>query len=116
MLPDAYFFGTQEVQVFRPEKRDSRGTEILVYPKDPTHTIGGCIVTPSSSSGFDDKGDRELHVVYRYMVYMPPDADIEPGDRILWDGIMWDIDGGPLKWPDSVGLGHITCHLTKQEG
>ena len=118
MLPNMFLNELDTVPIKRPTISGRRGE--LEYPSEPTHYIEGCSVQPSYVIGIGAENffaeARVENATYRYTAWMPPDADIQEGDVIVWDGKDWAIDGGPLKWPDTVGLAHITCKMIEWEG
>lgn len=85
--------GVQTLIRHRPAPTDDFG-DPTGPPDDETYE--GCDVWPRGSK--EDAG-RSATVVtgYTAIVY-DQDADIEPGDRIEWDGDDYFVEGRPGKW------------------
>lgn len=66
-----------------------------------THYVGGCSVQPSTpSTDWMDVGQvRDIPLV----VIAPSGSDIAEGDRIVWDGKTYEIDGAPETWRSPTG-------------
>jgi hypothetical protein len=61
-----------------------------------THTVAGCAFAPRASTETVDRRDT---VITGLTLFAPPDADIQPTDRIQRaDGSLWEVDGEPGDW------------------
>ena len=48
---------------------------------------------------------------------MPPNADVLAGDRIVYDGDTYTINGRPRKWKSATGrLDHIMISIERWTG
>lgn len=72
-------------------------------------------VEPVSSS--EDNDGRQA-VITGFRVYLPSDADVLAGDRVLLRGATYDVDGQPADWrsPSSSGLGGLVVALKRVVG
>lgn len=53
----------------------------------------------------------------RHRAFGPYDADVEPTDRIQWQGTTWRIDGDVDRWRSPTGaLAHTELILARMEG
>ena len=51
-----------------------------------------------------------------YTLFTPPDADIEAGDRIQFNGQVYEIDGDVRVQPAAMRLEHIEIRLGRYSG
>ena len=79
--------------VIRPAITTVRGSKVHDWDNATTYVINGCSVQPSASSrefsGRDDQSTFSLHV------FLPDGADIQKGDRIMYEGKTFEINGVP---------------------
>lgn len=107
-------FCRDEITVARAGVKSSRGVNIRDWDNATTHKITGCSVQPT---GTDSTYDTREGVVVRAKAYLPPDADIQAGDRVSWQGRTFIVDGQPLPINSPTGrLLHIKATLTDWEG
>jgi len=92
---------------------DSHGNEIRSWATATTSDIVGCSMQPEDGSEII-LGREE--VVSRWQLFLPPNADLLPSDRVRFEGITYEVDGSVQKWPDIGGLGHKSCLLKLVEG
>jgi len=98
-------FGVDTLTVIR-QGRDANG--------DPTGApvevdSSGWYVQPrgsgtAPSSREDDT--RGLTVTGEWWAIGPPDADIRAGDRVRWNGGLFEVDGDPAVWGPPGGPPH----------
>lgn len=84
------------ITVIRPGTTTSRGSTVPDWLNTLTHDISGCSVQPATTSLSQD--GRVLGVSEGLTIYMPPDADIQAGDRITWQGDTYQVMGEPKRW------------------
>jgi hypothetical protein len=48
--------------------------------------------------------------------YMPEGADVQEGDRIIFDGETYTINGSPRKWIGALNLSHVLVNLRRWAG
>jgi hypothetical protein len=76
--------------------------------------IRGCSVQPSVYPEYDR--DREA-VTIGWKLYAPTSAGLLASDRIVSDGLTYEIEGEPLTWPSPSGqLDHIEAVLKRVVG
>lgn len=106
----------QTITRIRPGTKTQRGSQIpdWEHPEDPV-IIGGCSVQPASTSLSED--GRILGITDGWTVYVPPGSDIRAGDRIEFDGNLYEINGEPRTWQSPTGHNnHIMLNLRRFAG
>ena len=93
-------------------------TERGVSVRDWTHAvskdIGGCSIQPASTSGDYDAREQATD---RMTLYAPEGSDIVKGDRIVFNGDTYLIDGAPYTWNSPTGaVSHMVVPLERWEG
>lgn len=112
MLPS---FCKQTVTRVRPGSTTSRGSVVPDWTKATTTEIPGCSMQPAGTSLSQD--GRVLGITDGYTCFMPPDADVQAGDRIVFEGKTWEINGEIREWPSATGaLDHIELNLARYAG
>lgn len=113
MLPS---FCTQEVTRIRPGTKEERGS--LIPDWDPAkvseETIKGCSIQPAATATSLD--GRVLGISEQLTAYLPETADVQAGDRIRYDGYLYEINGEPRLWRAAANLTHIQVTLQRWEG
>ena len=98
MIPS---FCKQLITRVRPSTKDSRGSIIYDWNNTSELDITECSVQPAN--GFIDTDGRVLGLSSTYNVYVNPDADIHAGDRIRFNGNLYDVDEEPGIWQSPTG-------------
>lgn len=98
MLPS---FCTQTIVRRRASTKESRGSTILDWSHYTTSTINVSSVQPSG--GTIDVNGRVLGITDSYNVYVNLDADVHAGDRIEFNGQIYDVDKEPGIWQSPTG-------------
>jgi hypothetical protein len=99
----------------RPGTKTSRGSTIPDWENTDLLEIGGCSVQPAST-GLSQDG-RVLGISEGFTVYLPEDADVQAGDRIEFEGIVYTINGLPKKWPSATGrVSHKQLNIERWHG
>jgi len=113
MLPS---FCTQEITRIRPATKTSRGSAIPDWSADKVTTlvIKGCSIQPAGTSLSED--GRVLGLYEGLTAYLPEGSDVMAGDRILYDGKTYTINGEPKKWTGARMLSNIQLNLVLWEG
>lgn len=113
MLPS---FCTQEITRIRPGTRELRGSTIPDWSEDKITklVIKGCSIQPAATSLSQD--GRVLGISESLTAYLPEGSDVLAGDRILFDGQTYEINGEPKKWTAARSLSNIQLTLTRWEG
>lgn len=113
MLPS---FCRQEITRIRPGTKESRGTTIPDWSPEKVSKllIKGCSVQPATTTLSLD--GRVLGISEQLTAYLPESADVQAGDRIIYNGEPYTIQGEPRIWKAAVNLSHIQLTLIKWEG
>ena len=69
---------------------------------------------PASTSLSED--GRVLGISDLYTLFAPPNADIQAGDRIEFNGKVYTIDGDVRIQPSALNLDHIQVTLRRYDG
>lgn len=111
MLPS---FCKEAVTIQRAPLITVRGSQVRDWENYTEHTIPGCTVQPSSTASNEDRAEQ---VTDRWELYAPPGADLETGDRVMWKGRPYQIDGAPYQWTSPTGrVTHTHAHLIDWSG
>jgi len=115
MLPLFTVKNGQTVTRIRPGVKRQRGSDVPDWNNTEQLVVAGCSVQPAGTSLSQD--GRVLGVSDGYTVYMPPDTDVQAGDRIVYDGDTYTINGRPRKWKSATGrLDHIMISIERWTG
>lgn len=98
MLPS---FCTQTITRLRADVKDSRGSLIPDWNNVDELIVINCSVQPAGGSINTD--GRVLGMTDTYNVYINPDVDVHAGDRINYDGKIYDVDNEPGSWVSPTG-------------
>lgn len=99
MLPS---FCRDSIVIVRPGSKTVRGTTVADWSSPSRKTVRGCSVQPDATST-DMASDRDAQATESCTVYLPPDTDVQAGDRVEWDGDVWEIDGRARTWRSPTG-------------
>ncbi len=91
---------TDSVTRQRPGAKTERGSTVPDWGKVTTATINGCSLQPSTTTLTID--GRVLGIGEAATLYMPLDADVKEGDRIVADET-YTVIGVPKKWRSPTG-------------
>lgn len=111
MLPS---FCSQSITRLRPGTTTSRGSTIPDWSHATSATISGCSVQPSTTSLSED--GRVLGISDRWTAYLPEGSDVQAGDRIVFEGQTFTIDGEPRVWTGPFTRSNIQLSLIRWEG
>lgn len=112
MLPS---FAQQTVTIIRPGVQISRGSEIPDWSNPTTITVNNCSVQPAAS-GLSQDG-RVLGILDGLTGYFQPGTDIREGDRVLYDGLAYTVNGVPRAWQSATGrVSYIQANLRRWDG
>ena len=113
MLPS---FCTQTIKRERAPFKTERGSEVRDWNSDAVDikTIGGCSVqTASVVRDFT----RSENVQKGMTLFAPPTADIQLGDRIVFQGKRYEIDGEPYVWVSPTNrVSSLQAHIKRWKG
>lgn len=112
MLPS---WCTQTITRLRPAEKTSRGSTVYDWSNPCELIIKGCSVQPAST-GLSQDG-RVLGISEGYTVYCPPGSDIKAGDRIVYEGNTYTINGEPKAWAGATGrVSHVQINIERWRG
>lgn len=111
MLPS---FCRDTVVRIRPGTKELRGSTVPDWENSTTAEVSGCSMQPASTSLSTD--GRVLGLLDEYTLYAPPNSDIEAGDRIEFDGKVYEINGDVRNQPAALRLEHIEIRLRRYKG
>ena len=113
MLPS---FCNDEIIRVRPATKTERGSVIPDWDPEKVEMleIDGCSVQPAATTSTFD--GRVNGTTEQLTAYLPEDADVEAGDRIIYEGDTYTIMGKPKKWKGARNLSNIQLTLEKWEG
>ena len=111
MLPS---FCNDTITRIRPGQKESRGSIIPDWTTATEKEIGGCSMQPASTSLSQD--GRVLGLLDEYTLFLPADADIQAGDRVRFNGQVYEIDGEVRIQPAALRLDHIELRLRSHKG
>lgn len=99
----------------RPGTTTSRGSVIPDWNNADSLEITGCSVQPAST-GLSQDG-RVLGISEGLTVYLPYDSDVIEGDRIEYDGTVYEINGKPKRWKSATGrVSHMQLNIERWQG
>lgn len=99
----------------RPGVKTQRGSEVPDWDAADALTIERCCVQPTTTSL--DQDGRVLGIMDGVTCYMPASADVQAGDRIVYNGETYVINGDPRRWSSPTGnLSHVMLNLRRWEG
>lgn len=111
MLPS---FCRDTVVRIRPGTKELRGSAVPDWDNVTTAEVSGCSMQPASTSLSTD--GRVLGLLDEYTLYAPANSDIEAGDRIEFDGKVYEINGDVRNQPAALRLEHIEIRLRRYKG
>lgn len=112
MLPS---WCNQSITRIRPGVKTARGSDIPDWDNADSLVINGCSIQPASTSLSED--GRVLGIMDGYTAYLPPFSDVQAGDRIIFDGKPYEINGEPRPWYSPTGHNnHVMLNLRRFTG
>ena len=107
-------FWRETITVQRAAVTTKNGMEVFDWSHAAEHTINRCQVTAQATSR---DYDRTLQVPDHRTLRAPYDADIKAGDRIVWNGDTYEIEGEVFHTRSPLGGASSTrCTLARWEG
>lgn len=116
MLPSFCTQNPQTIIRHRAGSKILRGSQVPDWNNElEPATIEGCSVQPASTSLSED--GRVLGITDGLTAYIPDGSDVIVGDRIEFEGGLYEIDGEPRIWRSATGLlNHIMLNLKRYTG
>lgn len=111
----ALSFWKDQVTVLRAPLITKNGMEKRDWENAVPHIIKNVQVTAQATSR--EFGDRVTQVTDRRTLRATYEADIVPGDRIIWNGDTYEIDGEVFHTVSPTGrVSSTRCTLVRWEG
>lgn len=108
-------FMKDTVTVLRAPLLKKNGAEYRDWPNAAEHTLSNVQVAAASTSR--DFEGRVLQVSDRRTLRARYEADIMPGDRIVWNNVTYEIDGEIFHTKSPTGrVSSTRCSLVRWEG
>ena len=112
MLP---FWCNDSVTIIRAPLVSVRGTLERDWANAEKHVVEGCSLQPTST--YTDRNDPRDSSSISAQLFAPPASDIERGDRVLFDGLEFSVDGFAMSLRSPFGgCDHMVCNLTDWSG
>ena len=111
MLPS---FCNDTVIRIRPSLKESRGSKIFDWDNASELTISGCSMQPATTSLSTD--GRVLGIQDEWTLFAPSGADIQAGDRIMYNGLPYIVQGDVRIQPAALNLQHLHITLRRYSG
>ena len=107
-------FATETVEVLRPAVVHQWGQDVVDWADLTAHTVEGCAIYGLSGIETVDGVDVTSGLL---QVFMPPEADVKPTDRIRTRGHVWEMVGAPILQKSPLGtVSHLAITLRYWEG
>ncbi len=107
-------FWRETITVQRAAVTNKNGMEVFDWEHPEEHTVTRCQVTAQATNR---DYDRTLQVPDHRTLRAPVDADIQAGDRIIWNGETYEIEGEVYHTRSPLGGASSTrCTLARWEG
>lgn len=104
------------ITVIRAPWVASRGSKVRDWAEAATHEVAGCSVQYASTQTSDPAFRAQASATVA-AVYCPPGADVEEGDRIMFEGVTYELDGAPMAVRSPFGgASHVLLSVTARRG
>ena len=108
-------FMNDSVTVVRAELITKNGAQIRDWKYATKHTVSNVQITPQATSR--EFGGRTTQVTEGGTLRARYEADIRPGDRIVWNDTTYEIDGEVYHTKSPTGrISTTRCSLIRWEG
>ena len=108
-------FMNDSVTIMRAPMLKKNGMESRDWTRSQTFTIQHVQVTAQATSR--DFEGRTEQVSDRRTLRAPFDADIQPGDKVTWNGSDYEVDGEVFHTKSPTGrVSSTRCALVRWEG
>ena len=105
----------QSVTRLRATTRTVRGASVPDWSNPDSKVISGCSVQPATTSLSQD--GRILGISESFTVFMQPDADVQEGDRIVYNGDTYLVSAMTRPWVSASGaLDNKQATIERWEG
>lgn len=101
--------------VVRPAEKQVRGATVPDWDNAAEHEIDRVQVTAAATQ--QDRDGRVVNVSESRTLRAPYDANILPGDRVVYKGVTYEVDGEVFQSKSPTGRVSTTrCALRRWEG
>lgn len=108
-------FMNDEAVIVRPSTRTERGATVKDWKFATQHTVKNVQIVPVSTS--QDRDGRVVNVNDRFKFRAKYEADVKPGDRVIWNGETFEIDGDVFHVKSPTGrVSSTRCTLARWKG
>jgi len=99
----------------RPQYTTDHGSQVADWSQPSSDaTIPGWSVQPGATE--EDRVNRDGALI-QWTCFGPAGADVQPDDRIVYDGKQYAVDGEPSAWKSPTGsVSHTVLYLKRWEG
>lgn len=102
------------ITILRPTMVSSRGTYVPDWSKPTETSVPGCSVQ-TGTTGEDRDGRTSTALLGT--VYLPPGTDVQAGDRIVFAGTTYEVQGAPMAWGSPTGrVSHVQARIAVWRG
>lgn len=111
----ALSFMRDEVTVLRAPLIDKNGMKKRDWANASQHTVRNVLITAQST--MREFGGRVTQVTDLRTLRADYDADIQAGDRVIWNDATYDVDGEVFHTKSPTGrVSSTRCTLARWEG
>lgn len=108
-------FATQTITRVRPGTKTLRGSEMPDWSNTTSISISGCSVQPATTTLSQD--GRVLGISDGWTAFLPFGADVKAGDKIVFNGNEYAINGEPREWISPTGnRSNVQLNLMRWSG
>ena len=112
-MPLSFF--RDSVTVRRARLTIKNGMEVFSWDDATEHVVNKVQVAGASTTR--DYAERTLNVDDKRTLRAAYDADIQAGDRIVWEGELYEVDGEVLRTKSPTGrISSTRCYLKRWVG
>lgn len=103
------------VTVIRPAEKSVRGSTVPDWDNATTHVVDRVQVTAASTQ--QERDGRVVNVADGRTLRAMYDADVQPGDRVVYEGETYEVDGEVFHSKSPTGrVSSTRCALRRWEG
>jgi len=112
-MPLSFFM--DNITVRRAPLITKNGMQVRDWEHATEHTVFRVQVAGASTTR--EWGGRTLNVDDKRVLRAAYDADIMAGDRVIWEGELYELDGEVLRTKSPTGrISSVRCYLKRWEG
>ncbi len=108
-------FMRDTVTVVRPASKTVRGSTVPDWDNATEHQVPRCQVTAAATQ--QDRDGRVVNVADSMTLRAGYGADVRPGDRVVYEGVAYEVDGDVFHSKSPTGrVSSTRCTLRRWEG